>query len=72
MFEDFRQQAKDSNFEEPEEMEPAAYFAPAPRSSRFLGMTPPQRFFIALLLLMMAVVLSTLCLLVTERIVPPL
>lgn len=69
MFEDFRQQAVEDNFEDPEEHNQVFTL---PRSNRILGMTPPQRFVLAVMLLMMTIILSSLCLLVTERIVPPL
>jgi len=69
MFEDFRQQAVEDNFEDPEEQNQVFTL---PRSNRILGMTPPQRFVLAVMLLMMTIILSSLCLLVTERIVPPL
>lgn len=69
MFEDFRQQAVEDAFED---LEAQNQVAAPPRSNRFLGMTPPQRFIIALMLLMMTIILGTLCLLVTERMVPVL
>lgn len=69
MFEDFRQQAVEDAFED---LEAQNQVVAPPRSNRLLGMTPPQRFIIALMLLMMTIILSTLCLLVTERMVPVL
>jgi hypothetical protein len=39
--------------------------------SRFLGMTPRQRFIIALLVFILACILSTLCLLVFDKITLP-
>jgi hypothetical protein len=56
------------------EEEPAAEELPKKpvKSSRpFLGMTPAQRFVIALLLFLMTCLLGTFCLLVTERVVLP-
>ena len=41
------------------------------QSRLWLGMTPGQRFVIAVMLLMMTCILSTFCLLVTERIALP-
>lgn len=41
-------------------------------TNRFLGMTPPQRFIIALLLLFMVCILSTFCLLVSDKITFPI
>lgn len=43
----------------------------APRKRPFLGMTPLQRFVIALMLLVIACVLSSFCLIVTGKIVLP-
>ncbi|MGW8250073.1 MAG: hypothetical protein ACWGO1_05480 [Anaerolineales bacterium] len=44
----------------------------APMKKRsFLGMTPVQRFVIALMLLVIAAVLSSFCLIVTEKVVLP-
>jgi hypothetical protein len=71
MFDDLRQQADDSAFQE-EEQDSYSLVEKAPRPKRnFLGMTPPQRFVIAVMLLMMTCVLSAFCLLVTERIFIP-
>ena len=39
-----------------------------PQSQQFLGMTPIQRFVIAILILMMVCILGSFCLLVTERV----
>ena len=41
------------------------------QTKKWLGMTPVQRFVIALMLLMMTCILSTFCLLLTERISLP-
>jgi hypothetical protein len=73
MFDDLRQQADDSAFEEEEEPQDSyTLVEKKPRSERsFLGMTPPQRFVIAVMLLMMTCVLSAFCLLVTEKIYIP-
>ena len=71
MFDDLRQQADDTSFEE-EEKDSYSYKDKAPKVKReFLGMTPPQRFVVAVMLLMMTCVLSAFCLLVTERIFIP-
>ena len=40
--------------------------------SRFLGMTSLQRFVVALMLFFMTCVLGAFCLIVTERVVPPI
>jgi hypothetical protein len=73
MFEEFREQANQSSFDDKqpeivyEEVKP-----PRRSSQRILGMTAPQRFVIALLLLMMTCILGTFCLLVTGKVLPPL
>lgn len=77
MFDDLRQQGEKplADFEQPEEEQPALKRVARRRSrytqTRFLGMTAPQRFVIAVMLLMMTCLLGTFCLLVTQRIVPP-
>lgn len=46
---------------------------PAKRASgRFLGMTARQRLVVALLLFLMVFVSGAFCLVITERVVPPL
>jgi hypothetical protein len=69
MLDDFREQANSSAFEGQEE--PPAFDEPLRTERRFLGMTPAQRFVIALILLMVTCLLGSFCLLVTERIVLP-
>ncbi len=74
MFDDLRQQAAQGPLGQPEEEEQDIYAmqeAPAVPRDRLLGMTPVQRFVIALLLLFMSVILSSLCLLVTQKIYIP-
>ena len=73
MFDDLRQQADQSAFEAtPEERD--AYTmqeTPAPPRDRLLGMTPSQRFVIAVMLLLMTLIMSSLCLLVTQKVALP-
>ena len=70
MFDDLRQQADDTSFEE--EQDAYSYKDQVRKPKRtFLGMTPPQRFVLAVMLLMMTFLLSTFCLIVTERIYIP-
>ena len=72
MFDDFRQQAEESEIEQPQEEESiqrTRASRAAPR--RFLGMTAAQRFIIAFMLLMMVCVSGSFFLLVTGNIVPP-
>lgn len=75
MLDDLRNSATRSYGEEQE--------APSKQSARmsyayeterqpFLGMSAPQRFVIVLMLFLMTCVLGSFCLILTERIVPPL
>jgi hypothetical protein len=68
MLDDFREQADTSTIYE-EEANEALEIDQKPRP--FLGMTPVQRFVIALMLLVIACVLSAFCLIVTEKIFLP-
>lgn len=65
MLDDLRQQADTTPFE----AEASKQWVPPRR--HFLGMTPFQRFVIALMLLFITCLLSSFCLLVTEKIVIP-
>ena len=69
MFDDLREQADASSFfdEEGSSLPEVSTLGP----KHWLGMTPAQRFVIALILLMAACILSAFCLLVTEKIVLP-
>ncbi len=79
MFDNLRDQADstpfyedEAQFRDVEDLRPAA--APPPRNTgssgggRFLGMTPLQRFIVAILLLISVCVLGSMCLLVTGKI----
>jgi len=68
MLEDFRQQAKTSPFFEEEEHNPEV---DKPEKNYFLGLSPAQRFLIALLLLFMTCLVGSFLLLVTDRVVLP-
>lgn len=68
MLDEFREQADTSIVFEDEETDALEI---TPKKRPFLGMTPVQRFVIALMLLVIACVLSTFCLIVTEKIVLP-
>lgn len=74
MFDDFREEASDMEFEEPEEeSQPARRLVapePAGPSQYFLGMTPVQRFIISVELLLMVCISGAFILLVLGRIVP--
>jgi hypothetical protein len=80
MFDDFRQQADDAQFEEtPEEALETAnttfattqvVLRPSP-ARRILGMTAPQRFVIAILVMFEVCMLGIMFLLVAQKIVPP-
>jgi hypothetical protein len=72
MIDDFRGEADDSEFFEEEKKDQYSMKgSPVGHERYFLGMTPAQRFVIAVMLLMMACILSAFCLLVTEKIIPP-
>jgi len=68
MLDDFREQADSSLLFDDEE---GSGFEKQPKRRPFLGMAPVQRFVIALMLLVIACVLSSFCLIVTEKIVLP-
>lgn len=85
MFEEFRADAGDYSFGEgafdedafeegrvgSSENDVYAFKEAPPRKQYFLGMTPVQRFVIAIMILLMTCILSSFLLLVTERIAPP-
>jgi hypothetical protein len=69
MLEDFRAQANASSFDNDDQQ---AYEEPVVETRRhFLGMSPVQRFVIALMLLFLVCLLGSFFLLVTEKIVLP-
>ncbi len=70
MFEDFRKQMDDASTQD-EAQEEKVLAEQVHVEGMFLGMTPVQRFIIALMLLLMTLVIGILFLLVTSKIVPP-
>ncbi len=81
MFDNLREDANsmpffddEARFDEPEEQKPAKPAKPARRTTvssrngRFLGMTPAQRFFVAVLLFISVCALGSMCLLITGRV----
>jgi hypothetical protein len=69
MLEEFREQASTSSFVDEDVEEVFEEVKPARQPSRrFLGLTAPQRFVIALMVLMMACFLGALTLMVTGKI----
>ena len=68
MLDDFREQAGSSAFEGEDA---PVFHQTRPTDRRFLGMSPAQRFVVALILLLMTCLLGAFCLLVTERVVLP-
>jgi hypothetical protein len=69
MLDDFRKQADSSSFFNEEEPEtPERQFI---TRGQFLGMTPFQRFLVAILLLLITILLTSFCLLATGRVVLP-
>jgi len=72
MLDDLREQSNDFDYSE-EKGDVFDLGPDEPQSTQpplWLGMTPGQRFVIAVMLLMMTCILSTFCLLVTETIDP--
>ncbi len=72
MFDELRRQADLGDVEQPEEQDIYEMKELPGLAGRFLGMTATQRFVIAAMLLVMTIMLSTLCLLVTQKVVPGL
>ena len=70
MLDDFRKQADEVRYEELGSQEFDNSFE-MDQDERFLGLTPFQRFFIALMLFVITVLVGTLWLLVNGKIVPP-
>jgi len=68
MFDDLRQQA-DTSMMFDDEVSDALEIQP--RRRPFLGMTPVQRFVIALMMLVIVCILSSFCLIVSEKVVLP-
>ncbi len=74
MFDNLREQANSTPFygEEEAQFQPAANPVSAapkpPADPRFLGMTAPQRFFIAVMLMLVVCLLGTMFLLITGKI----
>ncbi len=66
MLDDFREAETELFAEESEALEEEGVEAAAPRDA--LGMTPVQRFVLAVMFLIMVLLLGSMCLLVTERV----
>ena len=73
MLDDLREQANSSFLDDfdDDSLDETSYEPLTPRG-HFLGMKPAQRFVIAILLLFLTCLISTLCLLATEKIVLPI
>jgi hypothetical protein len=71
MLDDFRSTNDQQKYEETVQSRDLPAYEPKPAPSRFLGMSPFQRFIIVFLIFMLTCVLGSFCLLVTERIIPP-
>lgn len=70
MFDNLREQANSTPFDEDDvKSESTAGSVSLPRrgSSKFLGMTAQQRFFIAVILMIMVCVMGAMCLIVTGK-----
>ncbi|MCU0485163.1 MAG: hypothetical protein MUC85_03535 [Anaerolineales bacterium] len=81
MFEEFRQQAEESEYEQNASKDTPtgdeiSSDQPVPirlsRPKRVLGMTAPQRFVIVLMLFLEVILLGSMFLLVTQRVIPPI
>jgi hypothetical protein len=72
MLDDFRKQADESPFYNDDIHAPEFEPAPVERRRYFLGMTPAQRFVIALMLLFVVCLIGTFGLLVMGKVVLPL
>jgi hypothetical protein len=66
MFDDLRQQATEGDFEEPEsdEVEDTV----SVRGNNFLGMTPQQRFLLAVMFVVWICIMGAFCLLATGKV----
>jgi hypothetical protein len=71
MFEDFRKQIDDNDFPDDIQPETPSSGKNRPHRGYFLGLSPAQRFIVALMLLMMVIILGTLFLMVTNKIALP-
>jgi hypothetical protein len=71
MFEDFRKQAEEADFSDDDQEAELRVKNSRNNNGRFLGITPVQRFIIALMLLFMIIILGLLFLMVTSKIVLP-
>ncbi|NJD58899.1 MAG: hypothetical protein C3F13_03150 [Anaerolineales bacterium] len=71
MFEDFRKQIDDQGFPDDETPIAPSQHTPVTDRDHFMGMSPVQRFIVALMLLVMAVILGILFLMVTSKIALP-
>lgn len=69
--EELRQQASETPLEEQDAEQTFSASVRLPSRVRFLGMTPFQTCIVAALLLIITCLLSTFCLLVTGKVVPP-
>jgi hypothetical protein len=71
MLDDFRNTNEQTQYDETVQSNDLPAYDSKPAPSRFLGMSPFQRFIIVFLIFMLTCVLGSFCLLVTERIIPP-
>ncbi len=71
MLDDLREQAGDMDFFADDEESYDYNEIPTASPTLFMGMTPVQRFIIAVLVMFMTCIMGTFCLLVTEKIALP-
>lgn len=72
MLEEFREKAYSPDFFEQENEEPGIVEVVVQEKGPFLGMSPVQRFLLSLMLFMIVCLVSSLALLVAEKVVIPL
>ncbi len=71
MLDDLRNEATTNTFFEDDDADFLLEGAPVRERGNFLGMTALQRFILSMMLLFSVCLLGSLCLLVTQRLVPP-
>ena len=71
MFEDFRKQAEQAALQHEIQDDDLHLESASPDDDRILGMTPPQRFVLAMMLLVMTIIIGSLFLVVTSKFALP-
>ena len=71
MFEDFRKQAEEAALQHEVQDDDLHVENTYPDDGRLFGMTPPQRFVVAMMLLFMTIIIGSLFLVVTSKVALP-